>query len=366
MANDANRDYLGKALDIAVRLALVAIIVLSAFRVFSPFISTVVWAVLIAIAMYPIFDKMKRLLGGRAKLAGALFIVITLAIVIVPTIMLTGSLIDGAREVQEHMEAGTLTIPPPSEKVKDWPLIGEKTYEIWHASSVDLQATAEKLGPQLKEIAAKLVSTVVGLGTAILQSILALIIAGILMMTSEGGNKAAVSIAKRLAGEEDGPAIVDIATGTIRSVVKGVILVALTQSLLAAIGLTVAGVPAVGLWALLVLVVAVIQLPPIIVLLPIAIWVFSANDNTVISVGFLIWSLIVSGSDGILKPIFLGRGVAVPMLVILIGAIGGMLQAGVLGLFIGPVVLAIGYQLFKAWVAEDEAPHKTEPKAETT
>ena len=128
----------------------------------------------------------------------------------------------------------------------------------------------------------------------------------------------------------------------------------------------VAGVPAVGLWALLVLVVAVIQLPPIIVLLPIAIWVFSANDNTVISVGFLIWALIVSGSDGILKPMFLGRGVAVPMLVILIGAIGGMLGGGVLGLFIGPVVLAIAYQLIKAWVAEDEAPHKTEPDAETT
>jgi len=132
--------------------------------------------------------------------------------------------------------------------------------------------------------------------------------------------------------------IVAIATGTVRSVVKGVIMVALVQSLLAAIGLWVAGVPAVGLWALLVLVVAVIQLPPILVLGPIAVWVFSANDSTVISVGFLIWSLIVSGSDGILKPIFLGRGVQVPMLVILIGAIGGMLGSGVLGLFIGPSV----------------------------
>ena len=150
------------------------------------------------------------------------------------------------------------------------------------------------------------------LGSAIVQSIFALIIAGILMMISEGGGKAANMIATRLAGE-DGAAIVDIATGTVRSVVKGVLLVAITQALFAALGMWVAGVPAVGLWALLVLVVAVIQLPPIIILLPISLWVFSVNDNTVVSVGFFIWSMIVSGADGFLKPMFLGRGVAVPM-----------------------------------------------------
>jgi predicted PurR-regulated permease PerM len=194
---------------------------------------------------------------------------------------------------------------------------------------------------------------VAGLGTAIVQTIFSLIIAGILMMTSEGGGKVARDTARRLAGD-DGPPMVDTGIDTIRSVVKGVILVAAIQSLLSAVGMVVAGVPAAALWAALVLIVAIIQLPPILILGPIAVWVFSANDNTVIAVGFLIWSLIVSGSDSFLKPLFLGRGVKVPMLVILVGAIGGMIRAGVIGLFIGPVILAIGYQLFKAWVTDDE------------
>jgi len=366
MANAPERDYLGKALDIAIRLVVIGIIVLSAFKIFSPFLVTVVWGAIIAIALYPVFVKIKGFLGGRNRIAGTLFIILSLALIIVPTIMLTKSLIQGAGDIHDSMEAGTFTIPRPSEKVKDWPLIGDKTYAIWHSASVDLEGTAERLGPQLKDAAARVASGVAGLGATILQSIFALIIAGILMMTSGGGQKAAYMISKRLAGEEDGPAIVDISTGTIRSVVKGVLLVALTQSLLSALGMWVAGVPAVGLWALLVLVVAVIQLPPAIILLPIAIWVFSANDSTAISVGFLIWSLIISGSDGFLKPLFLGRGVAVPMLVILIGAIGGMLSAGVIGLFIGPVILAIAYQLFRVWISDDEAPNKTKPETETT
>ena len=150
--------------------------------------------------------------------------------------------------------------------------------------------------------------------------------------------------------------MMELAVGTIRSVVKGVILVALIQGLLAAIGMTIAGVPGVGLWALLVMVVAIVQLPPLIVIGPIIVWVFANNDSTAMAIFFAIWGTVVSVSDGFLKPLLLGRGVAVPMLVILIGAIGGMLQSGVIGLFIGPVVLAMSWELFMAWVREDDAP----------
>ena len=165
-------------------------------------------------------------------------------------------------------------------------------------------------------------------------------------------------MARRLAGDT-GPAMVDMAIGTIRSVVKGVVLVAAIQGLLAAVGLVVAGVPGVGLWALLVMMLGVMQLPPILILGPIAVWVFANNDSTVIAVIFAVWSLFVSVSDGLFKPLLLGRGVPVPMLVILIGAIGGMLRSGLIGLFIGPVVLAIFHKLFMAWVHEAEA--RSEP-----
>ena len=357
------RDYLGKALDIAVRLGVIALVIFSAFKIFSPFIVAVVWAMVIAIALYPVFLKLRGALGGRNRLAGTMFIVVSLALVIVPTVLLTDSVIEGTVRFVKMAEAGTLEIPLPTEKVKEWPLIGEKAYALWHSASVDLAGSAEKLAPQLKKLGTKMVGAIAGLGGSLIQTIFALIIAGILMMASEGAGNKSRAVAVRLAGKEDGPAIVDIAIGTIRSVVKGVILVALIQGILAAIGLQIAGVPGVGLWALLVVVVAVIQLPPILILGPIIPWVFANNDSTGIAIFFLIWSLVVSGSDGFLKPIFLGRGVQVPMLVILIGAIGGLMRSGVVGLFIGPVFLAIAYMLFVSWVNEDEAPGLKEPEA---
>jgi predicted PurR-regulated permease PerM len=358
-----DKDYLDKSLDIAVRLGVIAIIILGCLRIFSPFLVPVVWGMIIAIALHPIFAKLVSSMGGRRKMAGAVFILVSLALLIVPTVLMTDSVIDGGVTIGRQLEDGTFKVPPPDAKVKDWPVVGESLYEYWNSASVDLEGTATKLAPQLKALSARVASLVAGLGATFVQMIFALIIAGVLMVTSEGGDRAARVIAMRLGGDE-GVAMVDISVGTIRSVVKGVILVAVIQALLAAIGLYVASVPMAGFWALLVMIVAVIQLPPILILGPIAVWVFSANDSTVISVGFLIWSLLVSGSDSFLKPLFLGRGVKVPMLVILVGAIGGMLRSGVIGLFIGPVILAIGYGLFRAWIAGVQSPEGEGSKPE--
>ena len=353
MNPSTERDYLGKAVEIAIRLAVIAVIVLASYRIVSPFLLVVVWAIVLAITLHPVYDKVRRVFGGKAKLAGGFFIVICLATVVVPTWLLTESLLDAAVPVVKNAQAGTLVIPAPTEKVKEWPLIGEKVYALWQSATVDLEGTARKLQPQLRKLGEKVISGVSGLGRALVQTIFAIIIAGILMMTSGGASRGARSVAHRLAGDE-GPTMVDLTISTVRSVVKGVVLVALIQGLLAAIGLAVAGVPGAGLWALLTMMLAVMQLPPLIVLVPIAIWVFANNDRTAIAVFFAIWSVLVSVSDGFLKPLLLGRGVKVPMLVILVGAIGGMLRSGVIGLFVGPVVLAIFYQLFGAWMREDK------------
>ena len=359
-----DKDYLTKSLDIAIRLALIAIIAIACFRIFSPFLTAVVWGAVIAIALFPVHTKLKGWLGGRDRLAGALFIVVGLALILIPTYLLTASAVDEAGALGQALEEGTLQIPPPDAKVQSWPVIGPSLYESWQTASVDLNGTLGKLAPQLKALATRLASVVAGFGTAAVLSIFSIIIAGILMIAAAGSTQTAYDVSRRLAGT-DGVKIVDLSVGTIRSVVRGVLMVAMIQGLLAAVGLYVAQVPAAGFWAILVIIVAVIQLPPILVLGPIAIWVFSANDSSVISVGFLIWSLFVAVSDTWLKPLLLGRGVKVPMLVILIGAIGGMLRAGVLGLFIGPVVLAIGYQLFMAWVADvnSSASEQTAPEA---
>jgi predicted PurR-regulated permease PerM len=356
-SNDKN--YLGKAVDIAIRLTVLGVIVVGAFRIFSPFLLAVIWAVVLAVTLHPLYLRLRRALGGRSKLAGAFFIVICLAIVIVPTWLLTESLLDATVPVIKNAQEGTLVIPPPTDKVKEWPLVGERVYAAWQSATVDLEGTAKRLQPQLRRLGEKVISAVSGLGGALVQTLFAIIIAGILMMTSEGGSRTSRSIAHRLGGDE-GPPMVDLTVSTIRSVVKGVVLVALIQGLLAAIGLVIAGVPGAGLWSLLSMMLAVMQLPPLIVLAPIVIWVFANNDSTAVAVFFTIWSVVVSVSDGFLKPLLLGRGVKVPMVVILIGAIGGLLRAGVIGLFVGPVILAIFYQLFGAWLREDSA--GTEPK----
>ena len=188
-----------------------------------------------------------------------------------------------------------------------------------------------------------------------LMTMLAIVIAGVMLVHSAGGGRTARSIGARLAREQ-GEATVDLAAQTIRSVANGVVGVAAVQSLLAAVGLYLAGVPAAGLWAVLVLILAVAQLPPLLILGPAVVYVMATSDSTVTIVLFVIWGLLVSVSDSFLKPMFLGRGMEIPMPVILIGAIGGMLLSGIIGLFVGAVVLAIGYKLFTAWMKEQEAP----------
>ena len=349
------KDYLAKSLDVAIRLTLIAVVIISSFRIFGPFLPTLIWGAVIAIALYPVFEMLRRWVGGRKKLASGIFVIVAVSAVLVPTVILGGSLLDGTVRLVESAEDGTLEIPAPTERVREWPVIGEKSYQLWASAHLDLQGTMQKLQPQIGDVGRSVVGAVSSLGGALVFTILALIIAGIFMSTAEGANAASKVIARRVGGDT-GPAMVDTAVGTIRSVVKGVILVALIQGLLSAVGMAIANVPAIGLWSLLVVVVAIIQLPPLLILLPVAVWVFANNDNTGISVFFLIWSLAVGVSDGILKPLLLGRGVEVPMLVILIGAIGGMLGAGVIGLFIGPVVLALAWELMMMWLEESREP----------
>ena len=352
MNSPAEKDYRARALEIAIHLAVIAIVLLGAFWMFSPFVMVVLWAIVLAVTFYPLFGTIRTVVGGRRKLAGSIFIVLSLAVILVPVGLLTSSLLEAAMAARKQAEAGTLVIPPPTDQVREWPVIGQRVYEIWQSASDDLRTTAETFQPQIRNVARKIISAVGDLAGGLGQTVLALIIAGVLMMNAEAGARAARSIASKLGGQR-GPPMVDLSVATIGSVVKGVILVALIQTLLAAGGLAIARVPFVGLWALLVMMLAVMQLPPILILGPIIPWVFAHNDSTLVGVLFTVWSVLVSSSDPLLKMGLLGRGLGVPMLVILAGAIGGMIRAGMIGFFVGPVLLAIFYQLFTDWVRED-------------
>ncbi|MEA3469190.1 MAG: AI-2E family transporter [Thermodesulfobacteriota bacterium] len=300
----------------------------------------------------PFISWFAKILGGRRTLASVLFVLVILAALVIPTVLLVSSSVDAVQTLSEQMQDKTLSIPPPPAKVADWPLIGDKVHHIWQLSSTNLEAALKQFSPQLKTAAGNLLGSVGGSVIGLFMIIISTCIAGVFLAKVEKSSAVAEKIITRLAGEK-GAEITALATATIRGVMQGVVGVAVIQATLAAIGMVVVGVPAAGLWALLMLVVAVIQLPPILVLGPVAAYVFSVSDTTP-AVLFLIWILLVCASESVLKPLLMGRGSDIPMLVILIGALGGMMLFGIIGLFVGAVVLAIMYTLFMAWINEIE------------
>ena len=351
--------FIAQALEATIQIGLVVMLLYWCFRIGQPFLQIILWGIIIAVAIHPAYERLKSALGGRGRLTATLITLLALIILLVPAYMLSQSLIETAKEYSAHLDAGTLSVPPPSESVRSWPVIGEPVYKFWSLASSNLGAALNKMTPQLKKFGMPLLSAAAGAGIGILKFVVSIIIAGVLLANAAGGSQTARAIAVRLAGER-GTRIVELAGATVRSVAQGILGVALIQTLLASLGFLVVGVPGAGLWALLVLILAVVQLPTILILGPIIVYVFSTS-STVTAVVFAIWSILVGISDAFLKPLLMGRGVDVPMLVIFIGAIGGFMASGIIGLFVGAIILALGYKLFLAWLNEDTLPER-EPR----
>lgn len=353
-AKDTNTSNVltAQVIEITIRLGLVLLLLFWSLAIVRPFILPVIWGIIIAVAVYPLFVKFKSVLGDRNKLAAILYTIIMVGLLITPTVMITDSLVDSSQNITKNVKKGTLSIPPPNKRVQEWPVIGKKVFEIWTKAATNLKSTLKTYRVQVRKIGEVIVGAAAGAGGTILQFILSIIISGIFLATAKSGHSATLKITQRLAGESNGKKFSELTIATIRSVAQGVLGVALIQATLAAIGLYFMGVPAWGLWTILILVLAIAQLPPIIILGPIIFYVFSYADTTP-AVIFTIWSVVVSVSDSFLKPLFLGRGMSTPMLVILLGAIGGMLLSGIIGLFVGAIILALGYELFIAWLDYD-------------
>jgi predicted PurR-regulated permease PerM len=348
-----NSEFTKNTIEAAIRLVLLFLLAYWCFVLIQPFLIVLLWAIIIAVAIFPIFTKFKAALGNRNKLASTLYTLIALAILITPTIMASNSIIDTSAAVSERYAAGSLEIPPPPDGVRGWPLIGEQLHSIWAESSRNLGKMLERYQPELKKVGQAFVASAASIGGGILQFVLSIIISGILVANAAGAYKVTSEIFSRLINPRQGQAYADLAKDTIRSVAQGVLGVAAIQSVLSALGMAVMGVPAWGLWAAIILVLAIAQLPPILVLGFVVAYVFSVADTTP-AIIFAIYCLIVSGSDGFLKPLFLGRGMSTPMLVILLGAIGGMITAGIIGLFVGAIILALGYELFMKWLNDEQ------------
>ena len=348
--------YYTKAITAALRIGFVGLLVVLSYLILKPFLFVIMWGIIIAVGIYPIFKKFAALLGNRKKLASAIITLFALALLIVPSYFLMESAIGGVQNLAAELEEGTFKIPPPSEDVAGWPLIGKSVYEAWKLASVNIEGAIKTFEPQIKEFASNILSAILGLGSTVLLTLVSIIIAGALLAKADSAEIVARKAFKILIGKR-GEGFTELAGATIRSVVQGVLGVAAIQAVVSGIVMLLFNIPLAGLWALIVLFLAIIQLPPLIILIPIAAYSFSILDTTS-AIIFLVLCIIISMSDALLKPIFLGRGVDVPTLVILLGAIGGMMLGGVIGLFVGAVVLAIAYKVYQALLEDTSIPEE--------
>jgi len=333
--------------DITIRLFFLIIIVAWCLMIMLPFASIILWSVILAMAMYPLHNSLSKKLGNSPKLASSIIIISFLAIVLIPTGLLIGSLIEEVKTVKSLYDSGALTIPPPTEKVKEWPIIGSALYEFWLNASENLQNLILKYQDQLIAVGSKVGKGILGAIGGVVQILISLIIAGVFRLFGGLGNETR-NVIRKLDGNRVHE-FADMILKTVSSVVKGVMGVALVLALLNGVLFMLAGIPYAGIWTLICFILAVLQLPLFFVTLPIIAYMFATKEF----VPAAIWTvlLFVAGlSDNVLKPILLGKGAPVPMLVIFIGVIGGFILSGFIGLFTGAIVMSIGYKLFLGWV----------------
>ena len=346
-------DHVASALmDVLIRGALILALVLLCFRVFSPFLGLMAWAVILAVTLYPMQAWIAHRYGVREGLAATMIVLLGIALVVAPMAALMSSLADTVKGVIEGVQSNTLQVPPPRAGVENWPVIGDRVHSVWTRAHTDLPALVQSMQPKVGNIAKASLGFVAGIGGGILKFLGSLVVAGIMMAFGESGARAVRSIFEKVMDGPRGAEFVELSTATIRAVAKGVIGVAFLQAIIVGVCLLVAGVPWAGVLAVIVLVLGIAQVPAVLVTLPAIAWLWSSSGygtgQTVLYTALL---LVAGMADNVLKPLMLGRGVDAPMPVILLGALGGMATAGILGMFVGATLLALGYQIFMGWVA---------------
>jgi predicted PurR-regulated permease PerM len=345
-----NQVFQERITQAVIRLALLAYLGFLCLQVLQPFINPIIGGIVIAIALHKPFDRITSWVGGRKGLAAVILVGAILLAIIVPTVALGANLVQTAADLSETFDPDDVTVPPPPEGVADWPLVGERVYKAWSNASRNLESALVKAGPYLKDIGLWVIETMGNLGFGLVMFIVAIVIGGALLPVREKGVDLSHRVGIIVAGKR-GPELADLVGASVQSVIRGVIGVAVIQAVAAGLGMLAVGVPGAGLWALLLLLLAVMQLPTLIVLLPVIAYVWSAN-STGPAVLFTIWAILVGGSDNVLKPMLMGHGSKTPMLVLFLGSLGGFMAGGILGLFVGAVVLSMGYTVFMTWLEE--------------
>jgi len=353
-------------LDVLIRAGLIFALAALCYQVFAPFLTLMVWALILAVALYPLHQYLAAKIGGKQGLAATIVVLLGVTIIIVPTAVLMSSLGDSVHQLIIDVQENTLEIPAPPDAVATWPIVGEKLHALWSRASTDLPALIQSMQPKIGDLAKTALGFVAGIGAGLLQFLAAFIVAGIIMAFGRAGSRASLAIFERFTGAARGAEFTKLSTATIRAVAQGVIGVAFIQAILVGLCLLLAGIPFAGVLAMIVLVLGIAQVPALIITLPAIGYIWWRGDyGTVEAIIYSVLIFVAGMADNVLKPLMLGRGVDAPMPIILIGALGGMAAKGILGMFVGATLLALGYQIFMGWVAVSRRTDAPSQKAES-
>ncbi|MCA1433002.1 AI-2E family transporter [Bradyrhizobium sp. BRP20] len=339
--------------QVVIRLGLLGLLIFWTFLVIRPFVPILSWSAVLAVAFHPVFAWLAQRLGGRPRTASAVLTLITLGIVIGPAAWLGLSAVEGIRDLAAQIGSGDLALQAAPEQIRSWPLIGPQLYAIWNEAYTNIRAALREVAPYLKPLAGVMLSFAGDTGIGMLQFLLSVIVAGFLL--PHGAQLVAALrgfLLRVVPGRSEH--FLELAGATIRAVAQGIIGVAILQALLAGIGFKLAEIPSAGLLAVVVLLLSIVQIGAGPVLFPVLVWIWVDKDVTV-ALLLTVYLVVVGLLDNVLKPLLMGRGLTTPTLVILIGVIGGTLAHGIIGLFIGPIILSVAWELATAWTGIDRA-----------
>jgi predicted PurR-regulated permease PerM len=347
-------------IDTILRIVVLFLLIAWCIGIVLPFVEPVIWGAIIAVALHPFFARARRWMGNRNTLAGVLLTLLILVILLLPSAWVIKSLVEGVQSLVVQFRNQTLVIPPPDPSVAGWPLIGKPISEIWLLASQSLESVITTYKEPLSKLGISFLGPLGGFGKSLMMFFVSVIIAGVFLIKADASADFVRRLVHRLAGERS-EEILPVTGATIKNVAKGILGVAFFQFVTAGTVFLLASVPLAGLWAFAVLVLAILQLPPPIVIVPVIIYLFSVKEL----MPAILWTiplLVIAFSDNVLKPLLMGKGSTVPMLVIFLGAIGGFIFSGLIGLFTGAIVLSAGYNLMLHWIGEAKPSQRGTPQ----
>jgi predicted PurR-regulated permease PerM len=339
-------------IDSIVTIGAISFIGIWCFILLRPFITLILWAIILAFAFYPPFEWLKNRLGGRKHLAATLIALASIAIILGPVALMVKTLIDNINNLANSVINKELVVPPPPQNLDQFPLIGDYINNLWQSASVNIIDALKILEPQLKELAAYLLPITANTGLGLITFLFAIVISAFFMINAQLLNRKLKRLICRITPNR-GQAFISLASSTLRNIIRGVMGIAIVQTSIVGIGLIVAGIPSAGLLTFICLILTIIQLGPGLIVFPSIIFAW-IKMNSLTALVFSIWMFSSTLVDNVLKPILMARGLSIPMIVIVIGVFGGTIVHGIIGLFIGPVVLALGYELLTMWTNEQE------------